>query len=440
MDEEKVALHVERIRRALEKNGKHVDESEIRKAYLNYLITFGLGERRSEAKVLEDYGITPEPTPTSHEVKLNGLVPDERIKVRGRVISINRAVSSRDGVENTRYYGILKDDTGTAPFNAWENEGLEEIQKGDDIEIDGAYVGEWNGEAQIRITKYSTIRKVELDFEIPDSVGSRGPAEEVKLVSALPGRRIAFTARVLSVEERKINARGEEKTIYSGILADESAKVPFTAWKDFNLIPGDLIKVSGAYVRAWRNTPQINLDDGMDVEKIDADFPDMDELDRGTPMRIWQVEERGGANDALIRATIIQVKPGSGLIFRCPICRWVLQDGVCKKHGKVDGVPDLRIKAVMDDGSGALNLVAGKEVTAAILEKSVEQCVKEAKDSMDRSVVFRQIEELVLAKDFLIRGNVVSDEMSSTMIVTEMTPIEQSPVEIAEELIEEWGV
>ncbi len=440
MEEEKVALHISRIKRALENEGKQADEKEIRKSFLTYLVSYGLNENVSERKVLEDYGISVESAEVGAEVKLNSLVPNDRVTVRGVVVSINRAVSTKDGVESTRYYGILKDDTGSAPFNAWRNSILDGIEKGDSIEIAGAMVGEWNGTPQIRIVRGTTVNKVELDFDIPVSGTFGGPVEEMELSKISPGKRVAFTARILSIEERTINAREEEKTIYSGVVADRSAKVSFTAWKDFGLNAGDVIKAEGAYVREWRNAPQINLDEGMDIEKLDIEFPSIEELDRGTPMRVWEAEERGTVNDALIKATMIQVKPGSGLIFRCPECRWVLQDGVCKKHGRVEGVPDLRIKAVIDDGTAALNMVAGKEVTSKILGKSVQECVKEAQEKMDRAVIFRELEEKILARDFRFRGNVLTDDMSTTMIVNEMDEIEENPVDAAESLIEEWGV
>ncbi len=440
MDEEKIALHVGRIRRALEEEGKQADEHEIRKDFLEYLVKYGLGENRSEQKVLEKYGVDISKMRKGEELKLNRLTPGEMVTVRGRVLSINRAVSTRDGEEVIRYYGIIRDDTGTAPFNAWGGTQLDGIEKGDDIEISGAFVTEWNGNPQIKVVSNTVVKKVELDFDIPVSGGARGPSEEVKLSDVSPGKRISFTARILSIEERTITARGEQKTIYSGMLSDGTAKVAFTAWKDFGVESGDVIKVDGAYVREWRGTPQINLDEGMELEKIEIDFPSMDELDKGTPLRIWEAEERTGVNDALLDAVVVQVKNGSGLIFRCPECRWVLQNGMCKKHGKVEGVPDLRIKAVLDDGTGAINMVAGAEITSKLLGKSISECVKEAKEKMDHAVIFREIEEILLTRPVIVRGNIVSDDMSMTMIANEMSIKEGDPVEEAAELIEEWGV
>ena len=37
--------------------------------------------------------------------------------------------------------------------------------------------------------------------------------------------------------------KGEPRTIFYGILADESGSIPFTAWHDFNIEKGDVVEI-----------------------------------------------------------------------------------------------------------------------------------------------------------------------------------------------------
>ncbi len=223
-------------------------------------------------------------------------------------------------------------------------------------------------------------------------------------------------------------------------MADESAKVPFTAWKDFDLRPGDLIKADGAYVRSWKGVPQINLDDGMEIEKIEEEFPSMEELSEGKRIQIEDIDGKQGMTDALFEATVLQIRSGSGLIFRCPNCRRVLQDGVCQVHGDVEGIADLRIKAVIDDGTGAINTIIGRSLTEKVLGKDIEKCLREVRKKMDRGIIAKHLESTLEAVPVRIRGNLVSDDNGYTLIATDIDIIEDDPAERARGFIEEWGV
>src|SRR5207249_12267474 len=68
--------------------------------------------------------------------------------------------------------------------------------------------------------------------------------------------------------------------------------------------------------------------------------------------RMWieDLAERGGGADVTVRGILIDLREGSGLVYRCPECRWVLRKGACRLHGEVKGEPDLRVKAVLEIG------------------------------------------------------------------------------------------
>jgi replication factor A1 len=158
---------------------------------------------------------------------------------------------------------------------------------------------------------------------------------------------------------------------------------------------------------------------------------------RPKPRTIEDVEKVGGATDALIIGTIVDVKEGSGLIKRCPQCKRVVQKGACRLHGKVDGYPDLRVKAVLDDGNSSLTAVMGRPVTEALLGMNLDECVRQAKEAMNAEVIRELVEERLLARPLELRGNVLNDEYGLMMIVSDASPIRVDVQAKAAELLAE---
>ncbi|MDO9097309.1 MAG: hypothetical protein Q7U60_04230, partial [Candidatus Methanoperedens sp.] len=81
-------------------------------------------------------------------------------------------------------------------------------------------------------------------------------------------RNIEVTAQVLEISKKTINVKNAEKTVFSGILGDETAARSFTAWDDFDLNAGDVIKITQAYVRNWQERPEINFGGRSKVTKL----------------------------------------------------------------------------------------------------------------------------------------------------------------------------
>jgi len=80
---------------------------------------------------------------------------------------------------------------------------------------------------------------------------------------------VTATATVLTVGKRPIHYRGEEHVIFEGELADETGKISYTAWEDFDLQPGETVRMGNAGVREWEGEPELNLGESTSVERID---------------------------------------------------------------------------------------------------------------------------------------------------------------------------
>ena len=122
----------------------------------------------------------------------------------------------------------------------------------------------------------------------------------------------------------------------------------------------------------------------------------------------------------MVRGTLVDVREGSGLIMRCPDCRRVLQKGTCRVHGKVKGVDDLRIKAILDDGTSSLNVVFGKELTEKLLGLNMEEAIKLTMEERNPELIKEMADEKLFARTLEIRGMVRSDDFGPMMIAKEV--------------------
>ncbi len=129
--------------------------------------------------------------------------------------------------------------------------------------------------------------------------------------------------------------------------------------------------------------------------------------------------------------------PLTGPVYRCPQCNRTLRKGNCRIHGDVEGKPDLRIKAVLDDGTGALTAILGREITERLLEKDLEACLAEAREKMDADVIQDQLSDRLLARPMQMRGNIVQDEFGLMLLGKEASFLEHEVKEEAERLLDE---
>lgn len=437
---DELAPHVRDISRAL---GGKVDEGEIERELGNYLNVYRVSLDTAKRSIVKKHGGNPADLSLGVSKVLQDLVPGEpNVSVLARVVSVNEKEVSTEGGSKPILYGFLGDGTGTVPYTAWNPEGLG-LVKGDVVRIQNAYTKEYRGRVEVHLGNRAVVSKEDDDL-LPDVAGPRvssasGPASPATVADLRDGvSNVALAARVLAVEAREVTVADEPKTVWSGVLADDTGKAQFSAWKDFGLAAGDAIRVEGGYVKSWRGIPQFSFDERATVTKLAADaLPAAESLAASPRMWIEDLAERGGAVDVTVRGILIDIKDGSGLIYRCPECRRVLRKGVCRVHGEVHGTADLRVKGVVDDGSGAITAVLGKDLTEALLEKTVEEAIAQAKEAMDQEVVRDELADLLIAQPVEVRGNVTSDDYGLMMIVDAARVLRVDVQEEARAMLEE---
>ncbi|WP_299263527.1 Single-stranded DNA binding protein [Halorientalis sp.] len=105
------------------------------------------------------------------------------------------------------------------------------------------------------------------------AAGSTGAPSAVDVTDVSPGdSNVTVTARVLTVGKRPIHYRGEDQVIFEGELADETGKISYTAWEDFDLEAGEVVEMGNAGVREWEGSPELNLGESTTLSRVDEDL------------------------------------------------------------------------------------------------------------------------------------------------------------------------
>jgi len=71
--------------------------------------------------------------------------------------------------------------------------------------------------------------------------------------------------------------------------------------------------------------------------------------------------------DVITAENVISVRPSSqGLSPAAPECGRAIQKANCRAHGKVEGLRDMRIKAILDDGTRSISVMFPIELSEII--------------------------------------------------------------------------
>lgn len=174
-----------------------------------------------------------------------------------------------------------------------------------------------------------------------------------------------------------------------GLVGDETGTIKFTKWERAELPDveeGKSYLFKNIVVNEWNGKFQINLNKTSSIESIDEDL-------------------EVGSSTATFTGAMVDIQSGSGLIKRCPECNRALTKGACMEHGKVDGIYDLRIKAVMDDGTTTQDAIIKRDISEDITDMTLESAIAMAADALDQGVVLEQMKKALVGKYYTISGS-----------------------------------
>ncbi|HXW67498.1 MAG TPA: hypothetical protein VEL82_06470 [Thermoplasmata archaeon] len=366
-----------------------------------------------------------ETTPPSVEVRLRDLTPPaDSVEVVARVVALERREVTRrsDGSRRPLLSGLLSDGTASVRFTWWDPP-REGVERGTVLRAVGAEVRAFRGRPELTFGWRTRIAPAS-EAELPRLTGEELPVRKLRALSANEeGFRVEV--RVVRVTARTVSVGEERRVVHEGLLADRSGALAFSSWSDFGLADGETVRVLGGYVGTFRGQPRLVLDERASVTRIPAgDLPPPAEILRAAPQAIASIEDDGGGPSVTAEGIVVGLLPPSGLVYRCPTCRRSVTGGICRVHGQVDGQADLRARIVLDDGTGALTVNAGRAETEALWGVSLAEARARLRELPDPSVLEEQLLETLLGRRLRVRGAGRKDDFGITLDPETIEPVD----------------
>ncbi|MFW6153543.1 MAG: replication factor A [Halobacteriota archaeon] len=233
------------------------------------------------------------------------------------------------------------------------------------------------------ISHYRDEAGLERD-EVDASDSERGRIADIDA----PDEWLTLEAKVVELWEPRSDAVGQV-----GLIGDPSGTIKFTKWAKSDLQSleeGASYRLENVVTDEYQGRFSVKLNRTTNIKRLDEDI----EVGRAT------VDVEGA---------LVDIQQGSGLIKRCPEenCTRVLQNSRCAEHGEVEGVFDLRIKGVLDDGIETQDVLFDREATERVADIDIETAKQMAKDALDTTVVADEIADRVLGRYYRIEGPTV---------------------------------
>ncbi|MDG6229790.1 MAG: hypothetical protein QCH96_07480 [Candidatus Thermoplasmatota archaeon] len=411
MPTEDLKIHVQEVMSVLEGRVDNISADDV-EAELQRFLEYGVPLAQAKQTVIKKHGGLSFSNGSSALLKrtlIGDLGMDQRsVKIVAKIVSLNPKEILVKGQPRQIYYGLLRDESGTVPFTSWNEL---DVGKGDIVEVANAYTREWQGTIQLNLGDRTHVEKKD------ESVLPKEAFEPKKcVIKDLHSNMgtVDIITVILDIEKKEVEVGGEKKTVFSGVLGDETGKTPFTAWMDFKLKKGDTIHIVGGSIRSWKGVPQISFDENATVEKAEKKINPKD-----VPVRrlmMYEAVEHPGLYDVEVAGDVIEIQTGSGLIMRCPECNRMLFNNECRTHGVVEGQVDIRLRCSIDDGTGSVSAIFDRGLSEQLLGKTLDEC-----KNMNPTDLSDMILKEVFAHQFCLRGNSLRDRFGITFLVQEVT-------------------
>lgn len=315
MAEEKYADYVQ----AVLKECPDADATEVSEAFAKYEEEFYIPPQDAMRSVLRRFQSGTSPTPASGggqqnrtTKKVAGLSEltgtDRDVEIEVAIVSHNIRDQMIRGEEKQIAFGMLED-------NPWEENGQRtrwdykdwgphaNLAAGSIIRIEGASVNEYNGKMSLNINQSTRI--VVLKEGVATPVASNDPLD----ISDIPKEGyICVVGRVLASRPDQIHRKDGSGSIdvVRGRLADDTGTIGFLSWEPFEHEVGTLLKIDGAQVRSFRDTPELNFGRTTRIEVFhDASFADLETLAASTLTTVSALRDGSRDVDAVVQITEI---------------------------------------------------------------------------------------------------------------------------------------
>jgi len=187
----------------------------------------------------------------------------------------------------------------------------------------------------------------------------------------------------------------------SGVVGDGTGTAKFTKWATANLPQmeeGKCYTLMNVVASVYNEKIQVSLNKRSKIEVLTEDVEVKD-------------------NTITFIGAFVSIQSNSGLITRCDECNRAIK-GTCDKHPDAKGHYDVRVIGAIDNGQKYISVNIDAEVVEKVTGFSVEFCKNMATEAMDKEVVIKQLESVLLGRFFYMSGS----DMGDTVLVKAMMP------------------
>jgi replication factor A1 len=253
----------------------------------------------------------------------------------------------------------------------------------------------------------TVITMLRKEYNVPFDAFKPGAAGLVS-IAAIKGdnKWVTVKGKVIQLWEPRSDAISQ-----TGLIGDDTGVIKFTIFAksaeklDISLEEGESYEFRNVVSSVWQDQISLKVNSNSEIIMLDSEV----EVKR---------------QSVTVTGIITEITTGSGLIKRCPECKRKLSKGNCAEHGRVEGIYDLRLKAVLQDSTPSnppqtVDLV----MNAAIVEKltgiSLQKAIDMATEALDTAVVSDVIAEKVIFGYYVVKGA----QLSSNFLVDEIAPV-----------------
>ncbi len=264
-------------------------------------------------------------------------------------------------------------------------------------------------------TVMTILRK---EYNVPFDAFKPGSAGLVSVASIKGDNKwVTVKGKVLQLWDPRSDSISQ-----TGLIGDDTGVIKFTIFArsaeklDVTLEEGKSYEFRNVVSSIWQGQLSIKANSNSEIVLLDIDI---------------EVKKQS----ITMIGIITDISAGSGLIKRCPQCRRKLTKGSCTEHGRVEGVYDLRLKAILQD-SVPNNPPQGHDlvINAGLVEKltgiSLQRAIDLASEALDAGVVSDYLSEKVLFRYYRVTGA----QLSGNFLVEEIVPVNSIARQIAVEV------
>lgn len=295
-------------------------------------------------------------------------------------------------VESIDQTGLIADETGQIKFVKWVVSGLPQLEEGKSYALCSLITDEYNDKFSVKFVRTSTITELDEPVAVSASLSADDqttPLVEIASIDA-PDKWVSLRAKVVQLWDSD-----HESIDQIGLMGDETGVIKFVKWavSDLpSLEEGKSYSVENMTTDEYDGNMSVKMNKTTEIKELDTD------IDTSA-----QVEEFTGV--------MVHIQDGSGLIKRCPECNTALMKGACRTHGMVEGIHDMRLKIVLDDGivtqEAFLNAELTEMITGITLEKAKEMTI----EALDHIVVVDAMKDMLLGRYYVVSGRVFDRHM-----------------------------